>query len=128
MLSTSRVAWIATIILAAAFGAITTLSSGPGPKVATTFEGSVSREGVSAHSFTVRREGAIEVTLNSDGALDGITRLRQELGAAIPVGAGTVMDGEAARRAVAAGAMFLLSPHLGEDVLAAAPVLAEAAE
>jgi 2-dehydro-3-deoxyphosphogluconate aldolase/(4S)-4-hydroxy-2-oxoglutarate aldolase len=64
--------------------------------------------------------GAIEVTLNSDGALEAIALLRQELGEAIPVGAGTVMDGEAARRAVAAGAMFLLSPHLGEDVLAAA--------
>jgi 2-dehydro-3-deoxyphosphogluconate aldolase/(4S)-4-hydroxy-2-oxoglutarate aldolase len=67
--------------------------------------------------------GAVEVTLNSDGALDGITRLRRELGGAIPVGAGTVMDGAAARRAIAAGAMFLLAPHLAEDTLAAAIAL-----
>jgi hypothetical protein len=62
MLSTSRVAWIAAILLAG-FGAIATLSSGSDPKVAATFEGSVAREGVSAHSFTVQREGAVDVTL-----------------------------------------------------------------
>src|SRR4051812_10285 len=62
MLSTNRVAWIAAILLAG-FGAITTLSSGSDPKVAATFEGSVPREGVSAHSFTVQREGAVDVTL-----------------------------------------------------------------
>ncbi len=67
--------------------------------------------------------GAIEVTMNSNGALDGIKALRIELGGAIPVGAGTVMDGEAARRAVAAGAEFLLAPHLEEDMLAAAIAL-----
>lgn len=62
MLSTNRVAWIAAIFLAA-FGAITTLSSGSNPKVAATFEGSVAHEGVSAHSFTIQREGSVEVTL-----------------------------------------------------------------
>ena len=67
--------------------------------------------------------GAIEVTMNSDGALDGIKALRRELGGVIPVGAGTVMDGEAARSAVAAGATFLLTPHLAEDTLAAAIAL-----
>lgn len=67
--------------------------------------------------------GAIEVTMNSDGALDGIKALRREMSGAIPVGAGTVMDGEAARRAVEAGAMFLLTPHLAEDTLATAIAL-----
>jgi 2-dehydro-3-deoxyphosphogluconate aldolase/(4S)-4-hydroxy-2-oxoglutarate aldolase len=67
--------------------------------------------------------GAIEVTMNSDDALAGIAGLRRELGDKIPVGAGTVMDGEAARRAVAAGAMFLLTPHLAEDTLRAAIAL-----
>ena len=62
MLSTNRVASIAAIFLAA-FGAITTLSSGSNPKVAATFEGSVAHEGVSAHSFTIQREGSVEVTL-----------------------------------------------------------------
>ncbi|MDR7866694.1 MAG: bifunctional 4-hydroxy-2-oxoglutarate aldolase/2-dehydro-3-deoxy-phosphogluconate aldolase [Sporomusaceae bacterium] len=67
--------------------------------------------------------GAIEVTMNSDGALDGIKALRAELGGVIPIGAGTVMDSEAARIAVAAGAEFLLAPHLAEDTLAAAIAL-----
>ena len=62
MLSTNRAAWIAGILLAA-FGAITTLSSGSNPKLAATFEGSIAHEGVSAHSFTVQREGSVEVTL-----------------------------------------------------------------
>jgi hypothetical protein len=66
MLSTNRVAWIAALLLAA-FGAITTLSSGSNPKLAARFEGSVSREGVSAHSFTVQREGAVNVTLTDLG-------------------------------------------------------------
>jgi 2-dehydro-3-deoxyphosphogluconate aldolase/(4S)-4-hydroxy-2-oxoglutarate aldolase len=67
--------------------------------------------------------GAIEVTMNSNDALAGIAGLRKELGDKIPVGAGTVMDGEAARRAVAAGAMFLLTPHLAEDTLVTATAL-----
>ena len=64
MLSANRIAWIGAVLLAA-FGAITTLSSGQRPKATTTFEGSVAHEGVSAHSFTVQREGAIEVTLTN---------------------------------------------------------------
>lgn len=63
---------------------------------------------------------SVEVTLNSDAALAGITALRRELKGAIPVGAGTVMDEAAARAAIEAGAMYLLTPHLAEDVLAAA--------
>ena len=62
MLSTNRAAWIAGVLLAA-FGAIATLSSGSSPKVAATFEGSVAREGVNAHSFTLQREASVEVTL-----------------------------------------------------------------
>jgi len=61
MLSTSRVAVLGAILLAAC-GAITTLSSGTNSKVAK-FEGSVEREGVSAHSFTIDHEASIEVTL-----------------------------------------------------------------
>lgn len=84
MLSTSRVAWIAAALLAA-FGAIATLSSGPSSKVATTFEGSVPREGVSAHSFTVQREGAVEVTLTH---LRPATTTRVGLGLGTPTAAG----------------------------------------
>ena len=61
MLSTSRVTVLGAILLAAC-GAITTLSSGTNSKVAK-FEGSVEREGVSAHSFTIDHEASVEVTL-----------------------------------------------------------------
>ena len=84
MLSTNRAAWAAAVLLAA-FGAITTLSSGPWPKAATTFEGSVSREGVSAHSFTVQREGAIEVTLSDLRSAAG-TKVGLGLGTPTPAG------------------------------------------
>jgi hypothetical protein len=83
MLSTNRAAWAAAVLLAA-FGAITTLSSGPWPKAATTFEGSVSREGVSAHSFTVQREGAVEVTLTNLGP--ATTKVGLGLGTPTPAG------------------------------------------
>ena len=63
--------------------------------------------------------GAIEITLNSEGAFEGIKKLRTALDGKIPVGAGTVMTGEAAREAIEAGAMFILSPHLAEETLAA---------
>ena len=63
MLSTSRIAIFAGLALAA-LGAITTLSSGSNTnKIAATFAGSVAREGVSSHSFTVSKEGTVEVTL-----------------------------------------------------------------
>jgi 2-dehydro-3-deoxyphosphogluconate aldolase / (4S)-4-hydroxy-2-oxoglutarate aldolase len=62
--------------------------------------------------------GAIEVTLNSQGALDGIAALRERLGDRINVGAGTVLTGALAEDAIAAGAQFVLTPHLAEDTLA----------
>jgi hypothetical protein len=64
MLSINRLV-IAAALLLAAFAAVTTLSSGSNGRVATTFAGTVAHEGVSAHSFTVQREGAVEVKLTS---------------------------------------------------------------
>jgi 2-dehydro-3-deoxyphosphogluconate aldolase/(4S)-4-hydroxy-2-oxoglutarate aldolase len=62
--------------------------------------------------------GAIEITLNSEGALQGITALREAIGEKLPIGAGTVMTGEDARAAIEAGATFVLTPHLAEETLA----------
>jgi len=56
--------------------------------------------------------GAIEITLNSEDALSGIAALQTELGGKLPIGAGTVMTGDAARAAIEAGASFVLTPHL----------------
>jgi 2-dehydro-3-deoxyphosphogluconate aldolase/(4S)-4-hydroxy-2-oxoglutarate aldolase len=61
---------------------------------------------------------AIEVTLNSPGALDQIRALRECLGPETAVGAGTVLDAEDARRALEAGARFLVSPVLDPGVMA----------
>ncbi|MDB5085984.1 MAG: ketohydroxyglutarate aldolase, partial [Bacilli bacterium] len=67
------------------------------------------------------REGGIrflEVTLNTDGALEGITAVKHELGGEMLVGAGTVLDLDMAKAAVAAGASYLISPNLDEEVVA----------
>lgn len=61
---------------------------------------------------------AIEVTLNSPGALDQIRLLRREVGPGTAVGAGTVLDADDARRALDAGAQFLVSPAVDPGVMA----------
>ncbi|AIF49924.1 bifunctional 4-hydroxy-2-oxoglutarate aldolase/2-dehydro-3-deoxy-phosphogluconate aldolase [Pelosinus sp. UFO1] len=62
--------------------------------------------------------GAIEITLNSEGALQGIAALKEAIGEKLPIGAGTVMTGEDAHAAIKAGATFVLTPHLAEETLA----------
>jgi hypothetical protein len=64
MLSTNRIA-LALGLLLGGFVAVTTLSSGTNGKVSTTFTGTLAHEGVSSHSFTVEREGAVEVKLTA---------------------------------------------------------------
>jgi 2-dehydro-3-deoxyphosphogluconate aldolase / (4S)-4-hydroxy-2-oxoglutarate aldolase len=56
---------------------------------------------------------AFEITLNSRSALDAIAAVRAVMSeAALLVGAGTVLEVSAAEAAVAAGAQFLVMPHL----------------
>ncbi len=57
----------------------------------------------------------IEITLNTENAFEIIRKLAQETD--IHVGAGTVMDGDSAKRAIQAGADFLVSPHTSQTVL-----------
>lgn len=59
----------------------------------------------------------IEVTMNTEGALDIITRWREQYGHVLHVGAGTVLDVQNAARAIDAGAQFLISPGLDEEVV-----------
>jgi 2-dehydro-3-deoxyphosphogluconate aldolase/(4S)-4-hydroxy-2-oxoglutarate aldolase len=54
----------------------------------------------------------MEVTLNTTGALDGITLLRERFGDKILVGAGTVRTVSQFHDALAAGAQFTVSPNL----------------
>jgi 2-dehydro-3-deoxyphosphogluconate aldolase/(4S)-4-hydroxy-2-oxoglutarate aldolase len=54
----------------------------------------------------------MEVTMNTTGALDGISLLRERFGDKMLVGAGTVRTVQQFRDAIAAGAQFTVSPNL----------------
>ena len=60
---------------------------------------------------------AVEVTCNTPGAIDMISQLRAYFGKEMFVGAGTVLDKETASLVIAAGAQFILSPHLSQEVI-----------
>jgi 2-dehydro-3-deoxyphosphogluconate aldolase/(4S)-4-hydroxy-2-oxoglutarate aldolase len=60
---------------------------------------------------------AVEVAMNSEGALEAIELAREEFSDRFVVGAGTVLDPLSARAAILAGAEFLLSPVLSESVI-----------
>ncbi len=61
---------------------------------------------------------AFELTLNTDAALDGIAALSKSWKPdQLLVGAGTVLDEDHARRAVEAGATFLVTPHLDPSLV-----------
>jgi len=62
-------------------------------------------EAVCAAGITV-----VEITMTVPGAVEVIAKLVKDNSAGILIGAGTVLDAEAARRCVDAGAEFLLSP------------------
>ncbi|OPH54701.1 2-dehydro-3-deoxyphosphogluconate aldolase [Paenibacillus ferrarius] len=59
----------------------------------------------------------MEVTLNTPGALHMIDSLQQHWGSQMYIGAGTVLDLEDAKKAVQAGASFLVTPNMDEDVI-----------
>lgn len=62
---------------------------------------------------------ALEITLDSPGALDVIRTLRAQL-PNTSVGAGTVLEVAAVEAAARAGAQFVVSPNVDEAVIAAA--------
>lgn len=64
----------------------------------------------------------IEVTMRTAAAADAITAIAEQVPNAI-IGAGTVLSSEHARTIVAAGAGFIVSPGLHEDVVSAAAKL-----
>lgn len=59
----------------------------------------------------------LEVTLNTDGALGMISRFRETYEGRLRIGAGTVLDLGQAKEAVAAGAEYIISPNLDEEVI-----------
>lgn len=70
-----------------------------------------------AHSLVEGGVTALEVTIDSPGALQVIGRLSKQVKDRAIVGAGTVIDGESARLAIEHGADFLFSPSLHENVI-----------
>jgi hypothetical protein len=76
MLSANRIAWGAGLLLAV----VATLSSvSNATTVSATFSGTVAHEGVSAHSFTIPHDGAVEVTLTGLGP-QAVTKVGLGLG------------------------------------------------
>jgi 2-dehydro-3-deoxyphosphogluconate aldolase / (4S)-4-hydroxy-2-oxoglutarate aldolase len=61
---------------------------------------------------------AIEFTYTNPLAGRAIQEVRAALGERVLCGAGSVLDGETARAALLAGAQFLVTPVLAEDVIA----------
>jgi 2-dehydro-3-deoxyphosphogluconate aldolase / (4S)-4-hydroxy-2-oxoglutarate aldolase len=67
------------------------------------------------------RQGGIpivEITMTVPGAIDVIRELVKNCGSDVLVGAGTVLNAEAARRCIDAGAQFLVSPGLNLETVA----------
>lgn len=60
----------------------------------------------------------LEITLNTNGALNMIDELKGKIGDQMRIGAGTVLNLKMAKEAVQAGAEYLISPNLDESVLA----------
>lgn len=58
-----------------------------------------------------------EVTMGTPNALDVIRDVRAALGDAVVVGAGTILDTETGRLAMAAGAQFLVAPNLNPALI-----------
>lgn len=59
----------------------------------------------------------VEVTLNTDGALDMIRRWRHTYDGELMIGAGTVLDLDDAKKAADAGAQYFVSPHTDERIV-----------
>lgn len=53
---------------------------------------------------------SVEITMNTPGAIEMISKLSGEFGSSMNIGAGTVTTLEQAKDAIAAGAKFILSP------------------
>jgi 2-dehydro-3-deoxyphosphogluconate aldolase/(4S)-4-hydroxy-2-oxoglutarate aldolase len=60
---------------------------------------------------------AAEVTFTVPDAIEVLGRVRKEVGDAVVLGAGTVLDPETARAALLAGAEFLVTPTVNLDVI-----------
>lgn len=58
-----------------------------------------------------------EVTMNTDYASHIISDLRKSFDGKLLIGAGTVLNSQMAKEAIAAGAQYLITPNLNEEVI-----------
>lgn len=63
---------------------------------------------------------AIEITMDTPNAVEALGKLTATLPEDVLLGAGTVMDEQACRRAITAGARFMVTPVLRREVVACA--------
>ena len=75
-----------------------------------------------AHALVAGGLPVIEVTMRTAAAADAISAIAAEVPEAV-IGAGTVLNEEQARRIVAAGAKYIVSPGLQTEVVTAAQSL-----
>lgn len=73
-----------------------------------------------AHELAAAGITCLELTLTTPGALETLARLRSDLDAAVALGMGSVLDAGQAWAALDAGADFLVSPGVCEEVARAA--------
>lgn len=59
----------------------------------------------------------LEITMDTEGALDSIYRLKGMYGEHLRIGAGTVLNIGMAKEAIQAGAEYIVSPNLDEQVV-----------
>lgn len=87
-------------------------------KIVAIFRG-VSGEGADRGAEALIRGGikVLEVTMNTEGALQSLAGWRKKYEGQAYLGAGTVLDLEMAKQAIGAGAQFLISPNLDEEVV-----------
>lgn len=70
-----------------------------------------------AHSLFDSGIGVFEFTMNSVQPLEAMQAAKREFGDSACVGMGTVLDAETARRALDAGADFIVAPSFNRDVV-----------
>lgn len=70
-----------------------------------------------AHCFKVAGLSTMEITLNSKNATEDIARLVKEFGDELNIGAGTVCDMDDLHAALGAGAQFIVTPILDQEVI-----------
>ncbi|MDF2962716.1 MAG: 2-dehydro-3-deoxyphosphogluconate aldolase [Paenibacillus sp.] len=59
----------------------------------------------------------MEITLNTPGAAKMISQLQEQFGGEMYIGAGTVLDIEDTKKAIEAGASYLVTPNMEEEVI-----------